>query len=101
MFVWGLPMRKTKGETMLPFLSNVFYDTSSPWYYIIGVLFLLLIFGAVAVYVIWNNKKNKTNADQAEQENKEGEAETAETDEAQAETDKSETSSEQQPESDK
>ena len=45
---------------MLQLLSNAFNDPSDPWYYVIGVLFLLLIFGALAVYVIWSGKKNKS-----------------------------------------
>ena len=45
---------------MLQYLSNAFNDPSNPWYYVIGVLFLLLIFGAVAVYIIFSGrKKNK------------------------------------------
>lgn len=44
---------------MAAFLSNAFNDPSSPWYYVIGVLFLLLIFGALAVYIILTNKKKK------------------------------------------
>ena len=44
---------------MLQYLSNAFNDPANPWYYVIGVLFLLLIFGALAVYVIWSGKKNK------------------------------------------
>lgn len=44
---------------MLSFLSNVFNDPSNPWYYVVGVLFLLLFLGAVAVYVIWSGKKAK------------------------------------------
>ena len=50
---------------MTAFLSNAFNDPSSPWYYVIGVLFLVLIFGALAVYIIWsNNKKKKTGGEQ-------------------------------------
>ncbi|MCH5155780.1 MAG: hypothetical protein J1F69_04160 [Clostridiales bacterium] len=53
---------------MIQLLSNAFNDPSDPWYYVIGVLFLLLIFGAVAVYVIFSGKrKNKQeNADEPE-----------------------------------
>ena len=47
---------------MLPILSNAFNDPSNPWYYVIGILFLLLIFGAVGFYIFWTGKKNK-NAD--------------------------------------
>ena len=46
---------------MAAFLSNVFNDPSSPWYYVIGVLFLVLIFGALAVYIILSNKLKKSN----------------------------------------
>lgn len=41
------------------FLSNVFNDPGSPWYYVIGVLFLVLIFGALAAYIILSKKKAK------------------------------------------
>lgn len=51
---------------MLPFLSNAFNDPSDPWYYVVGVIFLLLIFGAVAAYMVWVGKKNKKNADKAD-----------------------------------
>lgn len=37
-------------------LCNVFYDPSSPWYYVIGVIFLVLIFGALALYVVLSKK---------------------------------------------
>ncbi|MDE6401584.1 MAG: hypothetical protein K2L54_03125 [Clostridiales bacterium] len=47
---------------MTAFLSNAFNDPSDPWYYVIGLLFLALIFGALAVYIFLSNKKkNKTN----------------------------------------
>ena len=42
---------------MLPFLSNAFNDPSNPWYYVIGVLFLLLIFGALVAYMLFSKKK--------------------------------------------
>ena len=42
---------------MIQLLSNAFKDPSDPWYYVIGVLFLLLIFGALAVYVIFSGKR--------------------------------------------
>lgn len=51
---------------MLPFISNVFNDPSDPWYYVVGVIFLLLIFGAVALYMVWVGKKNKQNADKTD-----------------------------------
>ena len=44
---------------MLQFLSNAFNDPSDPWYYVIGVIFLLLVFGALALYIFWGNKKKK------------------------------------------
>lgn len=51
---------------MTAFLSNVFNDPSNAWYYVVGVLFLLLIFAALAVYVILSNKKNKKNGESDE-----------------------------------
>lgn len=54
---------------MMNYLCNAFNDPSDPWYYVIGVLFLLLVFGAVAVYVIWNGKRNK-GGESSEQEQK-------------------------------
>lgn len=68
---------------MLPFLSNAFNDPSDPWYYVVGVIFLLLIFGAVALYMVWNGKKNKQNADKIEEEK----TKTAETDKAEVQAD--------------
>ena len=46
-------------------LSNVFYDPNSPWYYVIGVIFLVLIFGALTAYILLSKKfaKNKENAE--------------------------------------
>lgn len=44
---------------MTAFLSNAFNDPSNPWYYVVGVLFLALIFGALAVYIILSNRKKK------------------------------------------
>ena len=44
---------------MLLFLCNPFNDPNDPWYYVIGVIFLLLIFGALALYIILTNKKKK------------------------------------------
>ncbi len=52
---------------MLQLLCNAFNDPSDPWYYVIGVLFLIAIFGALAVYIILSNKKNKKAGDNAEQ----------------------------------
>lgn len=37
-------------------LCNAFNDPSSPWYYVVGVVFLVLIFGALAAYVILSKK---------------------------------------------
>ena len=52
---------------MLQFLSNAFNDPADPWYYVIGVLFLLLIFGALAFYVIWTGKKkNKADSEKTD-----------------------------------
>lgn len=42
---------------MINFLCNAFNDPSDPWYYVIGVLFLLAVFGAVAAYVIISGKR--------------------------------------------
>lgn len=47
---------------MIQFLSNAFNDPSDPLYYVIGVIFLLLIFGALALYIYLTGKKNKQNA---------------------------------------
>ena len=43
----------------MAFLCNAFNDPSNPWYYVIGVVFLLVIFGALAAYIILTGKKNK------------------------------------------
>ena len=45
------------------FLSNVFNDPSDPWYYVIGILFLALIFGALALYMVLDNKRKKRDGD--------------------------------------
>lgn len=44
---------------MFQFLSNPFTDPSDPWYYVLGVLCLALIFGALAAYLIITGKKAK------------------------------------------
>lgn len=44
---------------MQTLLSNVFNDPQNPWYYVIGTLFLVLIFGALAAYIFFSNKRNK------------------------------------------
>ena len=51
---------------MLQFLSNAFNDPSDPWYYVIGVLFLLAVFGAIAAYVIISGKKKGQDGDEKE-----------------------------------
>ena len=60
---------------MIAFLSNAFNDPSDPWYYVVGTLFLLLIFGALAIYIVFSNKKKKKDG-----ENKSGTAKTPDTD---------------------
>ena len=44
----------------MAFLCNAFNDPSNPWYYVIGVVFLLVIFGALAAYIILTGKKSKS-----------------------------------------
>lgn len=46
------------------FLCNVFNDPSSPWYYVIGVVFLLLVFGALALYIVLSKKLKKAEEDE-------------------------------------
>ena len=75
---------------MLQFLSNAFNDPSDPWYYVIGVLFLLAVFGAVAAYVIISGKKKSgesggdekdmPDSSQAEQQGKDEATENADAD---------------------
>lgn len=55
---------------MLQYLSNAFNDPSNPWYYVIGLLFLLAIFGALAVYVIFSGKKKSDEQNKDEQADK-------------------------------
>ena len=62
---------------MTAFLSNVFNDPSSPWYYILGVLFLAIIFGALAVYIVWDSKRKKSKDAEAKPE-KDGQINTTE-----------------------
>ncbi|MCM1367502.1 MAG: hypothetical protein NC184_01645 [Roseburia sp.] len=76
----------------MQFICNPFNDPSSPWYYVVGVAFLLLIFAALAVYIVIENKrKSKKNAEageEAEQSaaaNEQNEAPTAEPTAAEAE----------------
>lgn len=47
------------------FLCNPFNDPSDPWYYVLGVLFLLIIFGALAAYIFISDKRKKKNDGQA------------------------------------
>lgn len=44
---------------MLQFMSNAFNDPANPWYYVVGVLFLLLVFGALAAYILLSSRKKK------------------------------------------
>ena len=46
---------------MSMFICNAFNDPNDPWYYVIGVLFLLLVFGALALYLYLSKKKAKNN----------------------------------------
>lgn len=62
---------------MLSFLCNPFNDPNDPWYYVIGVIFLLLIFGALALYVFLANKK-KDGQDETETTEQSTEPENAE-----------------------
>ena len=62
---------------MLQFLSNAFNDPADPWYYVIGVVFLLLVFGALVVYIIFSGKKNRGGADEPNKEVKPDEELTA------------------------
>ena len=48
----------------MAFLCNAFNDPSNPWYYVIGVVFLLVIFGALAAYIILTGRKNKNKDEQ-------------------------------------
>lgn len=63
---------------MLLFLCNPFTDPNDPWYYVIGVIFLLLIFGALALYVILTNKKKKDGQTETESTEQPTETENAE-----------------------
>lgn len=62
------------------FLSNAFNDPKDPWYYVLGVLFLLLVFGALAVYIILTGKKKKNVNRRPEDEQLKEEVETPEPD---------------------
>ena len=48
----------------MAFLCNAFNDPSNPWYYVIGVVFLLVLFGALAAYIVLTGKKNKPTDEQ-------------------------------------
>lgn len=48
---------------MAVFLSNVLTDTSNPWYYVSGVLALIVVFGAVAAYIYFSGKKSGGDVD--------------------------------------
>ena len=62
------------------FLSNAFNDPKDPWYYVLGVLFLLLVFGILAVYMILTGKKKKNETRRPEDEQLKEETETPGTD---------------------
>ncbi len=49
---------------MTAFLSNAFNDPSNPWYYVLGVFFLLIIFGALAFYIVWDGKRKKRKSEE-------------------------------------
>lgn len=40
-------------------LCNAFNDPNDPWYYVLGIVFLVLIFGALAGYIILSGKLKK------------------------------------------
>ena len=63
---------------MLQYLSNAFNDPSNPWYYVIGLLFLLAIFGALTIYVIFSGKKKSDEQNKDEQANNNETAQNAE-----------------------
>lgn len=48
---------------MISYLCNAFNDPSDPWYYVIGVIFLLLIFGALVAYMVLSKKNTKNNGE--------------------------------------
>lgn len=52
---------------MFMFICNAFNDPGDPWYYVIGVLFLVLVFGALAVYLYFSKKKETKNKETTEQ----------------------------------
>lgn len=83
---------------MLQYLCNAFNDPSDPWYYVIGLLFLLAIFGALAVYVIFSGKKNKDSTKKKDEQSDNPDAEQTGESEAGSNTD---TANEPQEPSDK
>ena len=68
------------------FLSNPFNDPSDPWYYIIGVIFLLLIFGAVGAYMFWTGKRKNKKTDSDEQKTKSVESEVSDTEDGESQS---------------
>lgn len=72
-------------------LSNVFNDPSNPWYYVIGVLFLVLIFAALGVYIYFSgkNKKKDNNDAPVDDVNKDTTAVEAPTEETEVKTEES------------
>ncbi len=50
---------------MSMFICNAFNDPNDPWYYVIGVLFLLLVFGALALYLFLSKRKADKNGGEA------------------------------------
>lgn len=38
---------------------NPFTDSGSPWYYVVGAAFLVLIFAALALYIVLSNRRKK------------------------------------------
>ena len=45
---------------------DAFTNPDSVWYYVVGVVFLILIFAALAVYIVVSNKKKKAQGGSAE-----------------------------------
>ena len=60
------------------YLSNPFTDPNDPWYYVLGAIFLLLIFGSLALYIFLSNTKKKDGQAATEQQNSEKEESAAE-----------------------
>lgn len=51
---------------LLSAVSDAFSNPDSPWYYVVGTAFLVLIFAALAVYVILSRRKSKRDAQDPE-----------------------------------